>query len=185
MSRWQSADILRYCMSFPRARLTSIAVRLYSVVARIAQQCGRQRPQFLQMRHEPSATPPRNCGRLASAPIDCGMIVGVEAEPERSRRCPIQRRSKRRMRRRSEAAVRIGGLDHVVLAGRRPRSRDFVLSERSSACQVERELQQPRLVQLRAGASLIDLVPASVSPHEAPDKAGRNMDHFCGAGSGL
>ena len=45
--------------------------------------------------------------------------------------------------------------------------------------QVERELQQPRLVQLRAGASLIDLVPASVSPHEAPDKAGRNMDHFC------
>jgi glyoxylase I family protein len=45
-------------------------------------------------------------------------------------------------------------------------------------CRVERELQQPRLVQLRAGASLIDLVPASVSPHEAPDKAGRNMDHF-------
>jgi len=46
-------------------------------------------------------------------------------------------------------------------------------------CRVERELQQPRLVQLRAGASLIDLVPASVSPHDAPDKAGRNMDHFC------
>ena len=48
----------------------------------------------------------------------------------------------------------------------------FRFIRKSSACQVERELQQPRLVQLRAGASLIDLVPASVSPHEAPDKAG-------------
>ncbi|HEU0156357.1 MAG TPA: VOC family protein, partial [Stellaceae bacterium] len=43
---------------------------------------------------------------------------------------------------------------------------------------VERELQQPRLVQLRAGASLIDLVPAAVSPAGSAGQAGRNMDHF-------
>ncbi|MGA8754786.1 MAG: VOC family protein [Stellaceae bacterium] len=80
--------------------------------------------------------------------------------------------------RRSEAAVRIGGLDHVVLrVGDLNRAISFY--QRVLGLQVERELQQPRLVQLRAGASLIDLVPASVSPHEAPDKAGRNMDHFC------
>ncbi len=79
---------------------------------------------------------------------------------------------------RSEAAVRIGGLDHVVLrVGDLNRAISFY--QRVLGLQVERELQQPRLVQLRAGASLIDLVPASVSPHEAPDKAGRNMDHFC------
>ena len=79
---------------------------------------------------------------------------------------------------RSEAAVRIGGLDHVVLrVGDLNRAISFY--QKVLGLQVERELQQPRLVQLRAGASLIDLVPASVSPHEAPDKAGRNMDHFC------
>ncbi|HUC09896.1 MAG TPA: VOC family protein [Stellaceae bacterium] len=79
---------------------------------------------------------------------------------------------------RSEAPVRIGGLDHVVLrVGDLDRAISFY--NRVLGCRVERELQQPRLVQLRAGASLIDLVPASVSPHDAPDKAGRNMDHFC------
>jgi catechol 2,3-dioxygenase-like lactoylglutathione lyase family enzyme len=78
----------------------------------------------------------------------------------------------------SEAAVRIGGLDHVVLrVGDLNRAISFY--QKVLGLQVERELQQPRLVQLRAGASLIDLVPASVSPHKAPDKAGRNMDHFC------
>ncbi len=79
---------------------------------------------------------------------------------------------------RGGAAIRIGGLDHVVLrVGDLHRAISFYQSV--LGCQVERELQQPRLVQLRAGASLIDLVPASVSPHEAPDQAGRNMDHFC------
>jgi catechol 2,3-dioxygenase-like lactoylglutathione lyase family enzyme len=79
---------------------------------------------------------------------------------------------------RSAAAVRIGGLDHVVLrVGDLNRAISFY--QKVLGLQVERELQQPRLVQLRAGASLIDLVPASVSPHKAPDKAGRNMDHFC------
>jgi glyoxylase I family protein len=76
-----------------------------------------------------------------------------------------------------EAAVRIGGLDHVVLrVGDLDRAISFY--KKVLGLHVERELQQPRLVQLRAGASLIDLVPASVSPHDASDKVARNMDHF-------
>jgi catechol 2,3-dioxygenase-like lactoylglutathione lyase family enzyme len=73
--------------------------------------------------------------------------------------------------------VRIAGLDHVVLrVGDLDRAIDFY--QRVLNCRVERRLEQPKLVQLRAGASLIDLVPASASPGEAADGAGRNMDHF-------
>jgi len=76
-----------------------------------------------------------------------------------------------------EAPVRLGGLDHVVLrVGDLGRAISFY--ERVLGCRVERELQQPRLVQLRAGLSLIDLVPAAVSPQTAGDATGRNMDHF-------
>ena len=79
---------------------------------------------------------------------------------------------------RSTAPVRLGGLDHVVLrVGDLDRAISFY--QRVQGCQVERELQHPRLVQLRAGTSLIELVPASLSPQEAADKTGRNMDHFC------
>jgi len=69
-------------------------------------------------------------------------------------------------------ALRITGLDHVVL-----RVADL---ERSIAfygdvlgCPIERSLEQPKLVQLRAGTSMIDLVPCGDG--ETP---GRNMDHF-------
>ena len=73
--------------------------------------------------------------------------------------------------------VRIAGLDHVVLrVGNLDRAIEFY--ERVLNCRVERRLEQPKLVQLRAGASLIDLVPASASPGEAGDEVGRNMDHF-------
>jgi catechol 2,3-dioxygenase-like lactoylglutathione lyase family enzyme len=73
--------------------------------------------------------------------------------------------------------VRISGLDHVVLrVGDLSRAIEFYQSVLN--CRVERQLEQPKLVQLRAGASLIDLVPASASPGEAADAAGRNMDHF-------
>lgn len=79
---------------------------------------------------------------------------------------------------RTQTPVRLGGLDHVVLrVGNLDRAISFY--QRVLGCHVERELQQPRLVQLRAGASLIDLVPAALSPHDAGDRAGRNMDHFC------
>ena len=77
----------------------------------------------------------------------------------------------------AKGAVHIGGLDHVVLrVGSLERAIEFY--QTVLGLQVERELQQPRLVQLRAGASLIDLVPTSISPHQALDTAGRNMDHF-------
>src|ERR1700720_473430 len=73
--------------------------------------------------------------------------------------------------------VRIAGLDHVVLrVGNLDRAIDFY--QRVLNCRVERRLEQPKLVQLRAGASLIALVPASGAPGEAGDDAGRNMDHF-------
>ena len=73
--------------------------------------------------------------------------------------------------------VQIAGIDHVVLrVGDLDRAIDFY--QRVLNCRVERRLEQPKLVQLRAGACLIDLVPASVSPGEADDGAGRNMDHF-------
>jgi glyoxylase I family protein len=73
--------------------------------------------------------------------------------------------------------VRISGLDHVVLrVGDLDRAIEFY--ETVLNCRLERRLEQPKLVQLRAGASLIDLVPASSSPGEATDAAARNMDHF-------
>jgi len=75
------------------------------------------------------------------------------------------------------AVVRIAGLDHVVLrVGDLDRAIEFY--QTVLGCHVERRLEQPKLVQLRAGAALIDLVPAPVSPPPAADSAGRNMDHF-------
>ena len=62
------------------------------------------------------------------------------------------------------------GLDHVVL-----RVRDLAASidfyKRVLGARVERQLQTPRIVQLRIGESLLDLVPG---------RKGRsaNMDHF-------
>jgi glyoxylase I family protein len=77
----------------------------------------------------------------------------------------------------AEGTIRVGGLDHVVLrVGDLDRAIAFY--QTVLGMHVERRLDQPKLVQLRAGASLIDLVPAAVSPDDAPDKAGRNMDHF-------
>jgi len=73
--------------------------------------------------------------------------------------------------------VRIAGLDHVVLrVGNLDRAIEFY--ETVLNCRIERRLEQPKLVQLRAGASLIDLVPASASPGAAGDDSARNMDHF-------
>lgn len=73
-------------------------------------------------------------------------------------------------------------IDHVVL-----RIRDL---ERSLAfycgalgCTVEKRQENIGLVQLRAGRSLIDLVPLDGklgrSGGAGPAKEGRNVDHFC------
>jgi glyoxylase I family protein len=76
--------------------------------------------------------------------------------------------------------IEIGGLDHVVL-----RVKDLAASLRfyrdALGLSIERELDMG-LVQLRAGAALIDLVPVDSrlgklgGPAAGPD--GFNMDHF-------
>jgi len=77
----------------------------------------------------------------------------------------------------NEGAIRIGGLDHVVLrVGDLDRAIAFY--QMVLGMHIERQLEQPKLVQLRAGASLIDLVPAPASPGAVEGAAGRNMDHF-------
>lgn len=64
------------------------------------------------------------------------------------------------------------GLDHVVL-----RVRDLAASvdfyKRVLGARVERQLQKPRIVQLRIGDSLLDLVPGRTGRG-----AGANLDHF-------
>jgi glyoxylase I family protein len=72
--------------------------------------------------------------------------------------------------RKAAAPNTVLGLDHVVL-----RVRDLAISidfyKRVLGARVERQLQTPRIVQLRIGESLLDLVPG---------RKGRtpNMDHF-------
>ena len=68
-------------------------------------------------------------------------------------------------------ALRVRGLDHVVL---RVADMDRAISfyERVLGLNVERRLPEIGLVQLRAGAAMIDLVPRK------DDAGGRNMDHF-------
>jgi len=79
------------------------------------------------------------------------------------------------------SAIEILGLDHVVLrvvdAERALRFYCGVLG-----CTVERRIDALGLVQLRAGAALIDLVPVD-SPlgrlgGPAPGASGRNVDHI-------
>lgn len=77
---------------------------------------------------------------------------------------------------------RVLGLDHVVL---RVRDLDAALGfyVDTLGCTEERRSDALGLVQLRAGASLIDLVPVD-SPlgrngGGPPDPDSRNVDHFC------
>jgi glyoxylase I family protein len=78
-------------------------------------------------------------------------------------------------------AIRIQGLDHVVL-----RVSDLTASIRFYCevlgCSEERRLDALGLVQLRAGACLIDLVdiasPLGEVGGRAPGAEARNMDHF-------
>ena len=87
--------------------------------------------------------------------------VGIRESREASQTGPIQ----------------VAGLDHLVLRvadlDRAIRFYGEVLG-----CHVERRLDEPKLVQLRAGASMIDLVPAGPAPQSPEAAAGRNLDHF-------
>jgi len=72
-----------------------------------------------------------------------------------------------------ESALRVRGLDHVVLRVA-DMDRAIAFYENVLGCRVERRLDTPRLVQLRAGAALIDLTPAQGERAAQ----GANMDHF-------
>jgi len=66
----------------------------------------------------------------------------------------------------------IAGLDHVVImVGDMAGAIEFW--SKGLGARVERRVDDIGLVQLRAGVSLIDLVP------RADDAAGRNMEHVC------
>ena len=80
--------------------------------------------------------------------------------------------------------LELSGIDHVVLRVHDlPRALRFYCDV--LGCREERRLDELGLVQLRAGASLIDLVPVD-SPlgrnggdaPPPPEAGGRNMDHF-------
>jgi glyoxylase I family protein len=76
----------------------------------------------------------------------------------------------------------IRGLDHLVLrAVRLEAMLDFYC--KVLGCTLERRLDDIGLLQLRAGASLIDLVPVDgklgSAGGAAPGQQGRNLDHFC------
>lgn len=68
-------------------------------------------------------------------------------------------------------SFRIRNLDHVVLRVR-DMERALAFYTGVLGCREERRLEEIGLVQLRAGAALIDLVPGE------PDQEGANMDHF-------
>lgn len=78
--------------------------------------------------------------------------------------------------------IPLRGLDHLVL-----RVADLDAMERfyvdALGCTVERRRDDIGLLQLRAGASLIDLVPVAGklgrAGGAAPGAEGRNLDHFC------
>ena len=78
--------------------------------------------------------------------------------------------------------IRIRELDHLVL---RVVDLDKMLRFYCGAlgCTVERRQDAIGLVQLRAGRSLIDLVPVDgtlgSAGGAAPGREGRNVDHFC------
>jgi glyoxylase I family protein len=73
-----------------------------------------------------------------------------------------------------ERPFAVAELDHVVVRCRdQARSLDFYA--RILGCVEERRIAAIGLVQLRAGQSMVDLVPAD----PPPDFAQRNVDHFC------
>jgi glyoxylase I family protein len=78
--------------------------------------------------------------------------------------------------------IRIREIDHIVL-----RVVDLDRMQRfycdALGCTVERRQDELGLLQLRAGRSLIDLVPVDGKlgrlGGKAPERDGRNVDHFC------
>jgi catechol 2,3-dioxygenase-like lactoylglutathione lyase family enzyme len=82
----------------------------------------------------------------------------------------------------TESPLQIREIDHIVL---RVRDLDTMIGFYRDVlgCPVERRQDEIGLVQLRAGSSLIDLVPVDgkigMAGGAAPGREGRNVDHFC------
>jgi len=82
----------------------------------------------------------------------------------------------------SKAPFAITGLDHIVL---RVRDADRMVRFYCDVlgCRMERQQSDIGLIQVRAGRSLIDLVPVDGKLGRmggaAPGKEGRNLDHLC------
>jgi len=78
--------------------------------------------------------------------------------------------------------IKIREIDHIVL---RVVNLDAMLLfyTKVLGCTVERRLEELGLVQLRAGRSLVDMVPVDGPLGKmggaAPGAEGRNVDHFC------
>jgi catechol 2,3-dioxygenase-like lactoylglutathione lyase family enzyme len=72
----------------------------------------------------------------------------------------------------TQSALRVKGLDHVVLRVA-DMDRAVAFYEEVLGLHVERRLESIGLVQLRAGAAMIDLVPRTEDEDD-----GRNMDHY-------
>jgi catechol-2,3-dioxygenase len=78
--------------------------------------------------------------------------------------------------------LQILGIDHIVL---RTTQLDEMLQFYCDVlgCSVERSLAEIGLIQLRAGMSLIDLVPVDSElgrlGGKPPSQDGRNLEHFC------
>jgi catechol 2,3-dioxygenase-like lactoylglutathione lyase family enzyme len=78
--------------------------------------------------------------------------------------------------------ITLRALDHLVLrVANLQRMLDFYCGV--LGCSVERRQDDIGLIQLRAGSSLIDLVPVDGplgrAGGAAPGREGRNLDHFC------
>lgn len=79
--------------------------------------------------------------------------------------------------------IKVRAIDHIVLRTEQAEALVDFYSE-VLGCEVERRLSDAfGLVQLRAGASLIDIVPVDSELGRlgggAPDPERRNLDHFC------
>lgn len=81
----------------------------------------------------------------------------------------------------AQTPFKLEGIDHVVLLVRNlAEAQQFY--EKVLGCTVDRALPQHGMLQLRAGASLIDLVDIGSSEGQwaRPEtEGGRNMDHVC------
>jgi glyoxylase I family protein len=78
--------------------------------------------------------------------------------------------------------LRVKGLDHLVLRVKRPAAMERFYVE-VLGLTVERRVESIGLLQLRAGAQLVDLVAADGmlgrQGGAGPGPEGRNLDHFC------